>query len=143
MTESFRKQATLALAIAAVLLTGGAIAADKVHPIDKWTADCENKSKSTADSIDCHDQAYKKWDAELNAQYKKLMAQLKPAEKKNLQAAQLQWIKFRDAELKMIDDLYSHKEGSMYAPMQAASRARIIRERAILLQHYLELLNET
>jgi uncharacterized protein YecT (DUF1311 family) len=146
LTDMGLKKSLLALLVlcTAAAVNYDASAAEKVHPIDKWTAQCEKNSKSTADSVDCHEQAYKKWDAELNKQYKLLSAELTPAERKNLQATQLQWIKFRDQELKLIDDMYNnHKEGSMYAPMQAASRARIVRERALLLQHYLELLNET
>lgn len=112
------------------------------HPIDKWTAKASAAAKSTADEVACQDQAFHKWDVELNSQYKKLLAQLTPAERKNLQLAQLAWIKFRDQEFKLIDTLYEKKSGSMFAPMQVASRARIVRDRALLLQHYNELLTE-
>lgn len=130
------------LLLGCCVTVGAAWAAEKVHPIDKWTEQAAGKANSTGDEIAVQEQALKKWDAEMNKQYNKLMSELKPAEKTNLRAAQQQWLKFRDAEVKLIDNIYSHKEGSMYAPMQAASRARITRERAILLGHYCEILND-
>lgn len=130
----------LLLLIGATWETG--TAAEKVHQIDRWTQQAAANAKSTGDEIAYQEQALQKWDAEMNMQYKKLMSELKPGKQQRLLAAQVQWLKFRDAELKLINDIYLHKEGSMYAPMQAASRARITRERAILLGHYSEILND-
>lgn len=61
--------------------------------------------------------------------------------KKNLQTCQAQWLKFRDQENTLIDDVYAHTSGSMFAPMQSASKVRITRDRAILLEHYGNLVN--
>ena len=111
------------------------------YPIDKWTKQCVDKNPSTGGEGDCWEQAYKKWDMEMNKQYKRLIGVLKPSEQKNLQAGQLQWQKFRDLENKVIDDVYTHTSGSMFAPMQAASKVRVTRDRAILLEHYCDLVN--
>jgi len=115
--------------------------ADKdLYAIDKWTNDRLKKIKCTADETACWDEAYKKWDQELNTEYKRLMALLTPAEQKHLVASEIQWLKYRDAELKLIDDVYEHTSGTMFAPMQAASHVRILRDRVILLKHYIKLI---
>ena len=110
------------------------------YAVDKWTNNRLEKAKSTADETACWDGAYKKWDLELNTEYKSLMALLTPAEQKNLVASEIQWLKYRDAEFKLIDDVYAHTSGSMFAPAQAASRVRILRDRVILLKHYIKLI---
>jgi uncharacterized protein YecT (DUF1311 family) len=115
--------------------------ADKdLYAVDKWTNGCLKKAKCTADETQCWDEAYKKWDQELNTEYKRLTALLTPAEQKHLVTSEIQWLKYRDAELKLIDDVYEHTSGSMFAPAQAASRVRILRDRVILLKHYIELI---
>jgi uncharacterized protein YecT (DUF1311 family) len=111
------------------------------YAIDKWTNQCLAKDSSTGGEAACWEEANRKWDHEMVLQENKLMALLKPAEKKDLQASQLQWAKFHAAELKLIDDVYTHTSGSMFAPMQAASRVRVVRERVILLNHYRDLVN--
>jgi uncharacterized protein YecT (DUF1311 family) len=110
------------------------------YAIDKWTNERLAKAKCTADETQGWDDAYKKWDQELNTEYKRLMALLTPAEQKNLVASEIQWLKYRDAELKLIDVVYAHTSGSMFAPAQAASRVRILRDRVILLKHYVDLI---
>lgn len=113
------------------------------YPIDKWTKNCLEKNGSTGGEIACWEEAYKKWDQELSKHYKALMSLLDPNEKKHLQSSELEWIKWRDQELKLIDDVYTHTSGSMYAPSQAASRVRIVRDRAVLLKHYCDIINGT
>ncbi|MEW6732530.1 MAG: lysozyme inhibitor LprI family protein [Acidobacteriota bacterium] len=50
---------------------------------------------------------------QLNKVYSELSNSLTPEESRALKAAQLEWLKYRDAEFKLIDQLYSYKKGSM------------------------------
>ena len=59
------------------------------HPIDKALDICTEKDPSTAGMVSCTDIAYKKWDQELNKNYRTLMARSKPAGKQLLKSAQL------------------------------------------------------
>ena len=70
------------------------------------------------------------------------MDKLKPAGKQTLKSAQLAWLKYRDAEFQNIDGIYGSLEGTMYIPMHAYRRISIIKERALSLVHYLDLINE-
>ena len=118
----------------------GADWADKGQwALDKDTDACLKKNDSTGGTSACWEEASKKWDLEMSSQLNKLMAVLTPAEQKHLQASQLEWVKYRKAELQLIDDVYTHTSGSMFAPMQAASRVRIVRDRVLYLKHYRDL----
>ena len=63
------------------------------------------------------------WDRELNIQYRKLMAQLAPAQKEKLKEAQRQWLKMRDSAAalsqSLLAKLYSGHEGTMYQALSA------------------------
>jgi uncharacterized protein YecT (DUF1311 family) len=113
-----------------------------VHPIDKFLDACTNKDPSTAGVLKCTDAAYQKWDQELNKNYVALMDKLKPAGKQALKSAQLAWLKYRDAEFQNIDGIYGSLEGTMYIPMHEYRRISVIKERALSLVHYLNLINE-
>ncbi|MFX5994756.1 lysozyme inhibitor LprI family protein, partial [Acinetobacter baumannii] len=55
------------------------------YPIDKETNKLLDTNASTGEQSAAWDAAYKKWDADMNVQYKKLSAMLKPEERKTLQ----------------------------------------------------------
>ena len=111
----------------------------KTHPIDKYLNTCTEKDPSTAGMVQCTDTAYKMWDKELNKNYLALMRKLKPEGKQSLKAAQLEWIKYRDTEFKLIDSIYDMFEGTMYIPMRAGQRMDLIKARAQELASFLDL----
>lgn len=133
---------TLFLCSGLLFLTLSAFAQDKEekHPIDKFVDDCIDKNPSTHGTMGCFDQGYKKWDAELNKVYKQLAAKLTPEQKTGLQNAQREWIKFRDAEFKSIDLIYGSMQGTMFQPMNVSDKMEVVKQRAIDLQSYLDLL---
>lgn len=112
------------------------------HPIDKALDACTEKDGSTAGTIRCTDKAYADWDRELNKNYTQLMRQLKPVQKLALKAAQLDWLKYRDSEFKVIDSIYDTLQGTMYIPMRIAERLEVVKKRALALGGYIDLLNE-
>ena len=112
---------------------------DSKHQIDKALDACIEKDGSTAGMVRCTDQAYAAWDKELNKNYLALMRQLKPSQKEVLKTAQLEWIKSRDADFKVIDSIYDTLQGTMYIPMRIDARMELVKKRALQLQGYLEL----
>ena len=112
------------------------------HPIDKALEACIDKNGSTAGMVECTDKAYAAWDRELNKSYSALMQSLKPKQKETLRLAQLEWIKFRDLEFKLVDSLYDTMEGTMYIPMRVDARMEVIRKRALDLKGYLDLIKD-
>jgi len=92
--------------------------------------------------VRCTDAAYKKWDQELNKNYRTLMARLKPAGKQLLKSAQLSWITYRDSEFKLIDSIYDGIQGTMYIPMRIDEKMQIVKQRALALASHIDMLDE-
>lgn len=114
----------------------------KLHPIDQSTANCLKELHTPSEKIACEVEALRLWDAELNKQYKLLMAALPEAEKANLRNAQRQWILYRDKDLLLSEGLYSNKKTS-YWQLEKASRAtQLTKTRALELERYLAHFNE-
>jgi uncharacterized protein YecT (DUF1311 family) len=112
------------------------------HPIDKTFDACIEKNGSTAGMVECTDKAYAAWDKELNQNYVELMRALKPPQKEGLRLAQLEWIKYRDLDFKVIDSVYDTMQGTMYIPMRIAARMEVVKKRALELKGFLELIEE-
>src|SRR4030081_3905031 len=112
------------------------------HPIDKALEACIDKNGSTAGMGEGTDKAYAAWDKELNKNYGELMRTLKPSQKEALRLAQLEWIKYRDLDFKLIDSLYDTMQGTMYIPMRVDARMEVVKQRAQELKGYLDLIQE-
>jgi uncharacterized protein YecT (DUF1311 family) len=115
----------------------------KKHPIDVKIEAAEEKALSTAEQRDVQADALKLWDAELNRVYAKLKKRLKPPAFEALQAAQRDWLKYRDSQTKFLDEMYQQFQGTMYIPMHAAAVKEITRARALELSHLLETYEES
>ena len=114
-----------------------------VHPIDKSMENCIDKNASTAGTVKCTDIAYRMWDKELNKNYQTVMSKLKPADKQTLKTAQLEWLKYRDTEFKLVDTIYDQLQGTMYIPMRLGQKMEIVKRRSQALATYLDLLSES
>jgi len=112
------------------------------HPIDKALETCIDKNGSTAGMVECTDKAHAAWDKELNKNYGELMRRLKSSPKETLRLAQLEWIKFRDLDFKLIDSVYDTMQGTMYIPMRVDARMEVVKKRALELKGYLDLVTE-
>jgi uncharacterized protein YecT (DUF1311 family) len=112
------------------------------HPIDKALEACIDKNGSTAGMVECTDKAYAAWDKELNKNYLELMRSLKAGQKEVLRSAQLEWIKYRALDFKLIDSIYDTMQGTMYIPMRVDARMEVVRKRALQLKGFLELITE-
>jgi uncharacterized protein YecT (DUF1311 family) len=125
------------------LLAAIAIAQEQTqHPIDKALETCIDKNGSTAGMVECTDKAYAAWDKELNQNYGELMRRLRSSPKETLRLAQLEWIKYRDLDFKLIDSVYDTMQGTMYIPMRIDARMEVVKKRALELKGYLDLITE-
>ena len=129
--------------ISVLLLATVSIAQEQAqHPIDKALEGCIDKNGSTAGMVQCTDKAYAEWDKELNKNYGELMRTRKPSQKEALRLAQLEWIKYRDLDFKLINALYDTMEGTMYIPMRIDARMEVVKKRALELKGFLDLVQE-
>ncbi len=113
---------------------------NNTHRIDKILDACINKDNSTAGMTNCIHESYELWDAELNTLYNQLKELLNQDQKKDLKQAQLEWIKYRGAEFKLIDSIYSSLQGTMFTTMRAGDRVEIVKKRTLELESYIELI---
>jgi uncharacterized protein YecT (DUF1311 family) len=113
------------------------------HPIDRYLDSCFEKSNyTTVGMVNCTEDVIKMWDDELNKYYKLLMNILDEESAKTLKASELQWIEFKEKEMKNIEKIYSKMEGTMYIPMKYYAKMEIIKTRAMQLANFYDLLTE-
>jgi len=98
-----RTKEGLLIVLALVLSTPALAAADSDMTQEYLT--CMDKSQGvTPEMIDCMSAETARQDARLNANYKKLLANLSAKRKKTLLEAQRAWIKFRDLNCEFYSD---------------------------------------
>jgi uncharacterized protein YecT (DUF1311 family) len=118
----------LALFTASVTLAGHALAAERWAP-DQNTC---NQRPDTLAIVDCLQARTKFWDDRLNQSWKALNASLAGdrARLSTLKAAQLAWIKYRDANCAY----YYSEDGTIKQIDTAMCQLRMTQDRAIELQ---------
>jgi uncharacterized protein YecT (DUF1311 family) len=117
-------------------------ALDVSYPLDELLDQClaQPDHGSTASQVECTNQAKQRWDDEMNQDYHRLADRLPSQAQALLRDAQRRWLQYRDADQLLIDAVYQLTQGTMYAPMQAYSHLRLVRERSLVLKSYFTLL---
>lgn len=115
-------------------------AAEEKHPIDVALEKAIRKDYSTAGMVNAFGEASKKWDVELNKNYKLLVAGLNPDAKKALREAQRAWVTHRDKEIAYLGQFYSRMQGTMYRTIYAETTMTMVKDRALKLSDMVEML---
>lgn len=105
-------------------------------PIDAAQERDIKEDESTAGMRMASNAAREKWDAEMNAVYKRLMTMLEPERKAALQKAQRAWLAFRDAEGNAISTVIATQQGTMYQMIATDSGTELVKQRALQLREY-------
>jgi uncharacterized protein YecT (DUF1311 family) len=115
---------------------------DKKHPIDIKCEQClkADSSFTTYGMIRCQAMAATEWDLELNKYYKLLMTVLSSEEKEKLKTAQIKWLDYRDKEFTFSQTFYNNMKGTMWRIVDASRQKMIIRQRALELKEYYDIL---
>ncbi|GAK50191.1 hypothetical protein U14_01418 [Candidatus Moduliflexus flocculans] len=111
-------------------------------PIDRKVNACMDRDPSTAGMMQCLQQAYADWDAELNAVYADVRMRLDPQAQSALKDAQRLWISYRDAEFVAIDTIYGAMQGTMWQLAGLSRKVEFLKNRVIELRMYAEDLNQ-
>ena len=128
----------LVLILALVILAPSARAADdqKKHPIDQWLETHMSHDESTAGMRNTTNEAREMWEAEMNKVYNRLMSKLTQKQQTALREAQRNWLKFRDAENKVISETIASKDGTMFQLIATGNGMQLVRERTLNLLAY-------
>lgn len=102
----------------------------------------QEQDPSTAGQIASAEWGSQEWDKELNHAYEALLENLPASGKTKLKLTQRRWIDFREGEFTVIAETYGMMQGTMYHPMTVFAQMDIIKERAMRLLAYLDLLQE-
>jgi len=135
-----KKQILLALIIFYVSVLP--LLAENEFPIDKFEQQCMSKDYSTAGMANCTYEAADKWDAEMNKYYKLLMKILSKDDRIELKQAQLTWLKFRDAERKILDEVYPSSPPTILISIKASEWCNMIKTRVLQLKSLYDSINE-
>lgn len=127
------------LLLIAFLVAARMVSAQEVLIIDQELEKCMDIAVSTSEMIECQVQAGAAWDRELNKYYQLYLSELNDEGKAVLKEAQREWIVYRDKEYKLIDSHYLRQlEGTMWHPVAAGEKVKIVKERALKLKGYYE-----
>lgn len=132
---------------AAVLLAAfvslPALAADLKDPTDRSLDLClqDPNNGSTGDQTTCETKALASYDKRMNLAYSTLLKALPSSAAQDLKTAQRSWIAYRDLEAKARESLFETRNGSMYAPMEADAEVALTKERALILERYVRVLD--
>ena len=112
--------------------------------IDKKLKECLDidTNQTTLGMIQCTNNAADEWDKELNKNYKLLMGILSEEERAKLKESQRKWIEFRDKEFEFSGTMYYNLQGTLWRITAADRRYDLIRQRAIDLKNYYQILTE-
>jgi uncharacterized protein YecT (DUF1311 family) len=95
---------------------------------------------STAGQTQCEADAARAFDRRMNVAYATLMRKLPSAAAQRLRLAQRTWLAFRSAEADARGALYATRQGTLYVPMAAGDATNVIRDRALQLEAYAQVL---
>jgi uncharacterized protein YecT (DUF1311 family) len=109
---------------------------EKRDPIDIWLEKAMEKDSSTHGMRAAIREAARKWDAEMNRVYGRLMKRLKGPKRDALQKAQRAWLKFRDAETAASFEIIGRQEGTMWLLVSEGHCLEIVKRRTLQLRGY-------
>ncbi len=112
------------------------------HPIDIRLEKCHSvdSNQTTYGMMNCEAIARDEWDLEMNKYYKLLMDTLQTDAKAKLKAAQVSWLNYRDNEKEFAGTMYYNIQGTMWHVVAAGRNCDIVRQRALELKDYYEIL---
>ncbi len=97
----------------------------------------EKPTNTTSDYAALYSNYLKFLDKELNTVYKILRTKFPEDKQKQLKAAQVSWLKYRDLEFAFIDNTWTNKDfGTSSAISRGQYKASVVRDRVIKLMYY-------
>lgn len=113
-------------------------------PIDKLLDECIAKKPTLPGLAACTLQSEKLWDVELMSKYNALMKLLSDEEQVALRKSQKQWAHQRDAEIRLMQTIFSKVQAGISNPIQSIKKmGGITKDRVILLSNYIQMVESS
>jgi len=110
---------------------------DKTQTVKRIDAEFDKclstKPKHTNSLSECATLSTVSWDKELNSRYKKLIKTLNSSEEAALRQSQRQWIRFRDAELQYLQEVFQNSPSTSNELYFAEAHLNLVKQRALSL----------
>lgn len=100
-----------------------------VHPLDEKLYQCLENSISNNEMLLCIQQARLDWEEEMDFLYNRLVKILPSSQVEALRVAQIQWMRFRDAELGFSNLAYAARLLPEYKLYAAEKQLQLIKNR--------------
>ena len=135
--------------LAAALALGNPAGAEpptaESHPLDLWLEEALAADGSTGGMVEAYTEGTRRWDEELNVQYRLLSQKIRPEALQALRASQRLWIKYRDAEIAAAQALGRELSeinggGTIWSVITAERVLHLTRTRTLELQAYVRYL---
>ena len=137
-----KKFAIIIIAALSGLLGQVSWAAD--GPIDKILEECIAKKPTLPGVAACTFQSEKLWDVELMSKYNALMKLLSDDEQTALRKSQKQWAHQRDAEIRLMQTIFSKVQAGISNPIQGIKKmGSITKDRVMLLSNYIQMVESS
>jgi len=116
---------------------------ENTHPLDEKLYLCLENSTTNAEMLSCLEIARKDWEAELKFVYDRLIRILPNNQSEALRIAQIQWMRYRDAELGFSNMAYASRLLPEYKLYAAEKRLQMLKDRCKELEvFYWDFVNE-
>ena len=113
-------------------------------PIDRILEECIAKKPTFPGVAACSLQSEKLWDVELMSKYNMLMMLLSEDEQTALRKSQKQWAHQRDAEIRLMQTIFSKVQAGISNPIQGIRKiGSITKDRVILLSNYIQMVESS
>lgn len=113
------------------------------YPIDIEERKCiKNAGGSNIAMGNCVYTAMDAWYKEIEKNLKILKEIMTPEQYKRLEASQKNWENYVKSEFELDDNVIFYKTGTVYYPINAASKHTVVKDRAIVLESYISYMKE-
>ena len=112
------------------------------HVIDDVEVKCIANTSDTQEMNKCSKIAQVSWEKEIKKSIIQLKKRMDNTSYKSLMKSQRIWQEYKNQEFSFIQKITNNKQGTMYLNVEQGLKTNILKQRALILQEYIETLND-
>ncbi|MEE3349409.1 MAG: lysozyme inhibitor LprI family protein [Candidatus Gastranaerophilaceae bacterium] len=112
------------------------------HVIDDVEVKCIANTSDTQEMNKCSKIAQVSWEKEIKKSLIQLKKRMDNTSYKSLMKSQRIWQEYKNQEFSFIQKITNNKQGTMYLNVEQGLKTNILKQRALILQEYIETLND-
>ncbi len=112
------------------------------HVIDDVEVKCIANTSDTQEMNKCSKIAQVSWEKEIKKSLIQLKKRMDNTSYKSLMKSQRIWQEYKNQEFSFIQKIINNKQGTMYLNVEQGLKTNILKQRALILQEYIETIND-